>query len=439
MKVHRSQRASGDVGRRGDGSRRAVFGRTGSLGSAVPFVAHANPAAARLQSLQARASDGPAVQRLEAFQRLADAPAQLGAHAVARGRDTKFGQGQEGHLPHDAWHVVQQAEGRVRPTTQVYGAPINDDAGLEAEAAREGQRALAVGRDLAADQADPVARKARAGGGTTRPVVQRATIGDTMDNYLNVNQNRFNTLANNLQPLVNNLQHVNGQITADKLKNATLDLSYTISNDPTLMPFLLSDLTDPINYSSCYPFAASIFGVLGTREQAGAGSADNFASAFDFRGAVANLCTAIKSAATSRQEKIFRIEYAGHGFILATRPDNNNNMVVEHFESLAHTAALIDSLPYNPYDVDQTCAALRDMASDDLTKRRQGAWFFNQWIADSINLGPAATNDSGAFYLHRMKWWSRDLLNNWATRWQNQVRARYNQIRVVLHPATPQW
>lgn len=35
--------------------------------------------------------------------------------------------GQEQHLPHDAWHLVQQAQGRVKPTMQLKaGAPEND-------------------------------------------------------------------------------------------------------------------------------------------------------------------------------------------------------------------------------------------------------------------------------------------------------------------------
>lgn len=69
-------------------------------------------------------------------------PAQVGALAYAQGRDIHLGPGQEKHLPHEAWHVVQQAQGRVRPTMQAKGVAINDDAGLEAEADRMGAQAL---------------------------------------------------------------------------------------------------------------------------------------------------------------------------------------------------------------------------------------------------------------------------------------------------------
>lgn len=59
-------------------------------------------------------------------------PAQLNALAYAQGTDIHVAPGQEQHLPHEAWHVVQQAQGKVRPTMQMKdGVPVNDDLGLE--------------------------------------------------------------------------------------------------------------------------------------------------------------------------------------------------------------------------------------------------------------------------------------------------------------------
>jgi Domain of unknown function (DUF4157) len=70
-------------------------------------------------------------------------PAQLNAHAYAQGSEIHVAPGQEQHLPHEAWHVVQQAQGRVRPTVQMKGdVPVNDDVGLESEADLIGGRAL---------------------------------------------------------------------------------------------------------------------------------------------------------------------------------------------------------------------------------------------------------------------------------------------------------
>ena len=76
-------------------------------------------------------------------------PAQLNAHAYARGNDIHLAPGQEKHLPHEAWHVVQQAQGRVRPTAQMKGGvAVNDDIGLEAEADVMGAKALQLaGKD----------------------------------------------------------------------------------------------------------------------------------------------------------------------------------------------------------------------------------------------------------------------------------------------------
>ncbi|WP_300038578.1 DUF4157 domain-containing protein [uncultured Roseobacter sp.] len=68
-------------------------------------------------------------------------PAALQAHAYAQGTDIHLGPGQEKHLGHEAWHVAQQKQGRVKPTTEVGGAPVNDDAGLESEADTMGAKA----------------------------------------------------------------------------------------------------------------------------------------------------------------------------------------------------------------------------------------------------------------------------------------------------------
>lgn len=69
-------------------------------------------------------------------------PAQLNALAYAQGTDIHVASGQEKHLPHEAWHVVQQAQGRVKPTMQMKGGvPVNDDKGLEREADVMGAKA----------------------------------------------------------------------------------------------------------------------------------------------------------------------------------------------------------------------------------------------------------------------------------------------------------
>lgn len=68
-------------------------------------------------------------------------PAKLGALAYTKGSDIHLGPGQERHLPHEAWHVVQQKQGRVRATAQMKGVALNSDTALEREADTMGRRA----------------------------------------------------------------------------------------------------------------------------------------------------------------------------------------------------------------------------------------------------------------------------------------------------------
>jgi hypothetical protein len=76
-------------------------------------------------------------------------PAQLNALAYAQGTEIHVAPGQERHLPHEAWHVAQQKQGRVQATTQLKtGTPVNDDPGLETEADTMGAQAMQVGSQL---------------------------------------------------------------------------------------------------------------------------------------------------------------------------------------------------------------------------------------------------------------------------------------------------
>lgn len=97
-------------------------------------------------------------------------PAQLQAHAYAQGTDIHLAPGQEKHLPHEAWHVVQQKQGRVRPTLQMKGnIPVNDNAGLEREADVMGARAMGVKGEKI--------NTAFSGGMHTGNTVQRVGVG----------------------------------------------------------------------------------------------------------------------------------------------------------------------------------------------------------------------------------------------------------------------
>lgn len=69
-------------------------------------------------------------------------PAQLQALAFARGNQIHIAPGEEKHLPHEAWHVVQQKQGRVQRTGDVSGKSVNDDPALEREANVMGARSI---------------------------------------------------------------------------------------------------------------------------------------------------------------------------------------------------------------------------------------------------------------------------------------------------------
>jgi len=70
-------------------------------------------------------------------------PTKLDAHAYAQGAEIHLAPGQEKHLPHEAWHVVQQKQGRVKPTIQMKGkVQVNDEKVLEDEADLMGHKAI---------------------------------------------------------------------------------------------------------------------------------------------------------------------------------------------------------------------------------------------------------------------------------------------------------
>lgn len=156
-------------------------------------VVENSPQVAQLQSMQAMANASPVTRanhtglpdRLKAgIESLSgasmdhvkvhynsDQPAQLQAHAYARGSEIHLAPGQERHLPHEAWHIVQQAQGRVRPTMQMKGTTaVNDDAGLEREADVMGARAM----QMRTRETPPPASAPAAGGAAVAQCVKVA-------------------------------------------------------------------------------------------------------------------------------------------------------------------------------------------------------------------------------------------------------------------------
>lgn len=98
-------------------------------------------------------------------------PARFNALAYTHGRDIHLGPGQGKHLPHEAWHAVQQIQGRVTPTTQLRGVATNSDVDLEREADVMGARAMQLKGSSRVKQSTRV----------RSPVLQRRRVPGTID------------------------------------------------------------------------------------------------------------------------------------------------------------------------------------------------------------------------------------------------------------------
>ena len=55
-----------------------------------------------------------------------DKPSQQQAHAYAQGTEIHLESEKEQQLPHEAWQIVQQKQGRVIPTSQMKGKKSQD-------------------------------------------------------------------------------------------------------------------------------------------------------------------------------------------------------------------------------------------------------------------------------------------------------------------------
>nr|WP_295860885.1 DUF4157 domain-containing protein [uncultured Fibrobacter sp.] len=133
-------------------------------------------------------------------------PATVQALAYTQGTDIHVAPGQEKHLPHEAWHVAQQMAGRVSPTTNINGMPVNDNAALEHEADVMGEKAVTQKQTKNiqnnTDSTSKIAqRKKHPSRNSANSVIQcvTSTTGDSQpQNYAKCNRKRamafFNTI-----------------------------------------------------------------------------------------------------------------------------------------------------------------------------------------------------------------------------------------------------
>lgn len=102
-------------------------------------------------------------------------PAHLNAHAHALRSDIHLAPGQEKPLPREAWHLQQQAQGRVRPTLQMKALAVNDDPSLQNEAGMMGGKAA---RFKGGDVARPLLAAERAASLVRRVLSTRGVLNN---------------------------------------------------------------------------------------------------------------------------------------------------------------------------------------------------------------------------------------------------------------------
>jgi len=109
-------------------------------------------------------------------------PASIQAQAYTQGSEIHLGPGQERHLPHEAWHVIQQKQGRVTAPLQAKGLRVNVDRGLEREADVMGQRADQLSRAMPMHGTDgmdrPVATMRRPHASRASDIIQGYFVQD---------------------------------------------------------------------------------------------------------------------------------------------------------------------------------------------------------------------------------------------------------------------
>lgn len=200
-------------------------------------------------------------------------PARLRALAHTRGNEIHLGPGQEKHLPHEAWHAVQQKQGRVRPTGRLRGGAVNEDALLEREADSMGARAQTASSDAPPDAGRenlPKRESSYGGEGVIQGVfvynrdIERFVDTDTGYSYMimgtiNYGVGRRAYQLRNTQPLLNEYVDIDATTLERVNLNALLPPSPTLSSF-TSSSSSSSSFSPPPPSSAFEPLSTSIFG-----------------------------------------------------------------------------------------------------------------------------------------------------------------------------------
>ncbi|MUG92558.1 DUF4157 domain-containing protein [Scytonema sp. UIC 10036] len=166
-------------------------------------------------------------------------PTQLQALAYTKGTEIYVAPGQEKHLPHEAWHVVQQTQGRVKPTMQMKGVQINDDQGLEREADMMGAKAMPIPRPTPAATgvaAQAVRRSSPPQQQLSQHHATKAPSASTSDLAIQEKGDitRSSQVASNKHVLQAKFFNESNTLTKEQVSNWYLNLSD--SGGPTIIP-----------------------------------------------------------------------------------------------------------------------------------------------------------------------------------------------------------
>jgi hypothetical protein len=141
-------------------------------------------------------------------------PARLDALAYTVGQEIRLAPGQEQHLPHEGWHVVQQMQGRVQPTAQLKGHNLNEDDSLEREADVMGARALTVGQASTADHFRATTGTASGASLDDQPFADSTTQGTAV--LPNLRQSQERSRLTNIPTIQRVATFAPGPVTATK-------------------------------------------------------------------------------------------------------------------------------------------------------------------------------------------------------------------------------
>ena len=154
-------------------------------------------------------------------------PAQLNAHAYAQGSEIHLASGQEKHLPHEAWHVVQQKQGRVKPTLQMKGkVNVNDDAELEKEADVMGRKAINI------THTSQFRRKNLINNSLTSHITQNVKKIETPKEKFDRQMKELNNHITNANEKIINIHKIKAKLSTDA-STTPMNPSFFLNNLPT--------------------------------------------------------------------------------------------------------------------------------------------------------------------------------------------------------------